>query len=111
VVAPPSCTFFSDDGVDVDGKALSRFSLVGACSRFAIYFPNGNRFRTKTIDLFKAVLEDDYDVIALLETSLVIVHSLTRNCSMQGILFSDAIAAFQPAPKSLDCGETDFRCQ
>jgi hypothetical protein len=72
VVAPPSCTIFSDDGVDVGGNTFSRFSLVGDGSRLAIYFQNVNQLRTKTTDLFKAdVLEDDYDVIVLLETSLV----------------------------------------
>jgi hypothetical protein len=30
-----------------------------------------NRLRTKTSDLFKAVLENDYDVIVLLQKSLV----------------------------------------
>jgi hypothetical protein len=42
---------------------------AGSC--LAIYFQNVNRLRIKTTDLFKAVLEDDYDVIVLLKTSLV----------------------------------------
>jgi hypothetical protein len=45
--------------------------LIEVGSRFAIYFQNVNRLRTETTDLFKAVLEDDYDVIVLLEMSLV----------------------------------------
>jgi hypothetical protein len=40
-------------------------------SRLSIYFQNVNRLRNETSDLFKAVLENDYDVIVLLETSLV----------------------------------------
>jgi hypothetical protein len=63
MLAPPSCTILSDDGVDVDGNTLSRFSFVGAGSHLEIYFQNVNRLRTKTTDLFQAVLEDDYDVI------------------------------------------------
>jgi hypothetical protein len=59
-----------------------------------------NRLRTKTHDLFKAVLEDDYDVIVLLETSLVSSFH-DEAFSTQGILFSDAISAFLPAPRSL----------
>jgi hypothetical protein len=71
MVAPPLCMIFSDDDVDTDGNILSRSPLVDAGSRLAIYFQNVNRLRTKTTDLFIAVLEDDYDVIVLLETSLV----------------------------------------
>jgi hypothetical protein len=65
------CTIFSDGGVDTDGNTLSRCPLIDAGSRLAIYFQIVNRLRTKTTDLFKAVLEDDYDVIVLLKTSLV----------------------------------------
>jgi hypothetical protein len=71
IVAPPLCTIFLDGGVDTDGNTLSRCPLIDAGSRLAIYFQIVNRLRTKTTDLFKAVLEDDYDVIVLLKTSLV----------------------------------------
>jgi hypothetical protein len=84
---------FSGDDVDTDGNTLSRPPLVDVGSCFAIYFHNVNRHRTKTTDLFKAVLEDDYEVIVYWK-QVWLIHSTTRNCSMQGILCSDVIAAF-----------------
>jgi hypothetical protein len=37
----------------------------------SIYFQNVNRLRSKTCDLFEAVILNDFDVVVLLETSLV----------------------------------------
>jgi hypothetical protein len=68
---PFSCTIFSDVMVEAAGNRLSRSLPHDFSSRLSIYFQNVNRLRTKTSDLFKAVLGNDYDVIFLLETSWV----------------------------------------
>jgi hypothetical protein len=57
---PFSCTIFSDVVVEADGNRLSRSLPDDFSSRLSIYFQNVNRLRTKTSDLFKAVLENDY---------------------------------------------------
>jgi hypothetical protein len=69
-VFPFSCIIFSDVVVEADGNRLSRSLPDNFSSRPSIYFQNVNRL-WKTSDLFKVVLENDYDVIVLLETSLV----------------------------------------
>jgi hypothetical protein len=84
MVAPPHDFF--DDGFDTDGNTLSRSPLIDV--HLAIYFQNVNRLRTKTTNLFKAMLEDDYDVIFFWKR-VWLVHTTTKNCSIQGILFSD----------------------
>jgi hypothetical protein len=68
---PISCTIFSNVVVEADGNRLSRSLPDDFIARLPIYFQNVNRLRTKTSDLFKAVLGNDYDVIFLLETSWV----------------------------------------
>jgi hypothetical protein len=37
----------------------------------SIYFQNGNRLRSKTSDLCRAVILNDFEIIVLLETSLM----------------------------------------
>jgi hypothetical protein len=40
-------------------------------SSFSIYFQNVNRLRSKTSDLFRAIILNDFDIIVMLETTLV----------------------------------------
>jgi hypothetical protein len=112
-VAPPSCTIFSDDGADVDGPRFSPFSLVGSGSRLAIYFQNVNRLQTKTTDLFKAVLEDDYDVIVLLETSSVSSFHDKELFDARYFVFRCGCSLSTSTKKfgrgRLGCGETNFK--
>jgi hypothetical protein len=44
---------------------------VETVSSISIYFQNVNRLRSKTSDLFRAVIVNDFDTIGLLETSLL----------------------------------------
>jgi hypothetical protein len=60
---PFSCTNFYDVVIEADRNRLSRSLPNDFSSRLSIYFQNVNRLRTKTSDLFKVVLENDYDVI------------------------------------------------
>jgi hypothetical protein len=68
---PFSCTIFSDVVVEVDRNRLSCSLSNDFSSRISINFQNESRIQTKTSDLLKVVLENDYDVIVLLKTSLV----------------------------------------
>jgi hypothetical protein len=81
---------------------LSRFLPDDFSSRLSIYFKSVNRLRTKTSDLFKAVFENNYDVIVLLETSLVSSFHDEELFDSKGILFLGlkAIAAFKRTTRS-----------
>jgi hypothetical protein len=66
-----SCRIFSDVVVEKDGNRLSRSLPDDFSSRPSIYFQNVNRLRTKTSNLFKAVLENDNDVIFFIGNELI----------------------------------------
>jgi hypothetical protein len=56
--------------VEDSGKSITRFVKIDSGNSISIYFQNVNRLRSKTVDLYEAVLKANYDVIILLETSL-----------------------------------------
>jgi hypothetical protein len=51
-------------------KAKHRFTISDLNSSISNNFQNVNRLRSKTCDLYEAVLKIDFDVIMLLKTSL-----------------------------------------
>jgi hypothetical protein len=59
-------TVFSDDVVDEEVSFP-----VKTYSSISIYFQNVNRLRSKTSDLFRTVILNNFDIIVLLETSFV----------------------------------------
>jgi hypothetical protein len=67
----PLLAVFSGDVVDKEANATHGSFPVKTGSSILIYFQNVNRLRSKTSDLFKAVILNDFDIIVLLETSLV----------------------------------------
>jgi Endonuclease-reverse transcriptase len=67
----PSEPFLSTDG-NRSPDVEAGISESARSEKFlSLYFQNVNRLRTKTSELYKSVLKNDFDVIVLLETNLV----------------------------------------
>lgn len=66
-ISTPTTTFRHGES---NGKTNPRYAISDSVPPISIYFQNVNRLRSKTCDLYEAVLKTDFDVIVLLETSL-----------------------------------------
>jgi hypothetical protein len=62
------------DAVDDDVNTTHGSFPVKTGFSFSIYFQNINRLLSKTSDRFRAVNLNDFDIIVLLDTSLVTFH-------------------------------------
>jgi hypothetical protein len=62
---------FSGGVVGEEVNATCGAFPVKTGSSISIYFQNVNRLRSKTSDLFRAVILNDFDIIVLLQISLV----------------------------------------